>query len=192
MTTIIDARGLDCPQPVIKTKECVDKGCAELSVTVDNEIAAANVTRFHEGQGYSVSSRSDGTDFVIEGILADKGKEYIRKTDSYSLLFTSDKIGAASGGLGEVLMKSYLGTLVQRDIAPEAVALMNDAVMMAIGDSSSLDYLKELSDKGVKILVCGTCTKHFGVTEDIKVGVISNMFEITEAVFGAAKPIVLG
>ena len=69
---------------------------------------------------------------------------------------------------------------------------MNDAVMMAIGDSSSLDYLKELSDKGVKILVCGTCTKHFGVTEDIKVGVISNMFEITEAVFGAAKPIVLG
>lgn len=192
MTTIIDARGLDCPKPVIKTKECVDKGCTELSVTVDNAIAAANVTRFLEGQGYGVSSKQAGADFVIEALLVEKASEDIRKTDSYSLLFTSDKIGAVSGGLGEVLMKSYLGTLVQKETAPQAVALMNDAVMMAIGDSSSLDYLKELSDKGVKILVCGTCAKHFGITEDIKVGIISNMFEITEAVFGAAKPIVLG
>jgi hypothetical protein len=33
---------------------------------------------------------------------------------------------------------------------------------------------------------------HFGITENIRVGVISNMFEITEAVFGTSKPIVIG
>jgi hypothetical protein len=44
----------------------------------------------------------------------------------------------------------------------------------------------------VTVLVCGTCTKHFGITDDIAVGQISNMFEITETVFGASKPIVLG
>lgn len=42
---IVDARGLECPKPVIMTKEVVEKGCRELSVWIDNEIAAANVTR---------------------------------------------------------------------------------------------------------------------------------------------------
>ncbi|MFR5880996.1 MAG: hypothetical protein ACLUEQ_09425 [Cloacibacillus evryensis] len=45
---------------------------------------------------------------------------------------------------------------------------------------------------GTKILICGTCTKHFGITEAITIGTISNMFEISEAVFGTDKPIVLG
>ena len=187
----IDARGLECPKPVIKTKEQADKGCKELTVIVDNEVAASNVTRFLEGRGYKADRRAEGSDFVIEALLV-AAPEAPRASEDYAVLFTADKIGAESGGLGEVLMKSYLGTLVQKEEAPSAVALMNDAVLMTVGDSSALDYLKELSGKGVKILVCGTCAKHFGITEKVQVGVISNMFEITEAVYGASKQIVLG
>ncbi len=43
---IVDARGLDCPKPVILTKETVEKGCRSFAVWVDNEVAAANVARF--------------------------------------------------------------------------------------------------------------------------------------------------
>ena len=107
-------------------------------------------------------------------------------------MFTSDKIGAESGGLGDVLMKSCLGTLVQSEKAPSVIALMNSAVKMALSGSSCHDYLCELRDRGTLILVCGTCTKHFGITEAVSVGVISNMFEITEAVFGTSKPVVIG
>ena len=107
------------------------------------------------------------------------------------VLFTSDKIGSVSDGLGEVLMKSFLGTLVKSEKAPSVVALMNEAVHMAAESSSFCDHLSELRDRGT-LTVCGTCTKHFGITENIRVGVISNMFEITEAVFGTSKPIVIG
>lgn len=54
---IVDARGLDCPKPVILTKETVEKGCRSFAVWVDNEVAAANVARFLENKGFMVKKR---------------------------------------------------------------------------------------------------------------------------------------
>ncbi len=190
---IVDARGLDCPKPVILTKESVDKGCRDLAVWVDNEVAASNVARFLENRGFSVKKEYGEESIVLEAKIDPKNTSANpEKKKSWGILFTSDKIGAASEGLGEVLMKSFLGTLVQGEKPPTVVALMNDAVRMAAEGSSFCDHLSELRDRGTLILVCGTCTKHFGTTEDIRVGVISNMFEITEAVFGTSKPTVIG
>jgi hypothetical protein len=130
---------------------------------------------------------------VLEAKIESKeGESTPQKKGSIGIMFTSDKIGAESGGLGDVLMKSCLGTLVQSEKAPSVIALMNSAVKMAVSGSSCHDYLCELRDRGTLILVCGTCTKHFGITEAVSVGVISNMFEITEAVFGTSKPVVIG
>lgn len=188
---IIDARGLECPKPVIKAKEAAEKGENEFSVWVDNEVAVSNVTRFLEGQGFTVK-RNEKEHMMLDAVRTGECTCAVAAEGSCAVLFTSDKIGAESGGLGEVLMKGYIGTLVQKDVPPTAVALMNEGVKMALETSSVCDSLKALADKGVKILVCGTCAKHFGVTEQVKVGVISNMFEITEAVFGSPKPIVIG
>ncbi len=189
---IIDARGLDCPKPVIMTKEAVDKGCRSFVVWVDNEVAASNVARFLEGKGFSVKTEHGESSITIGAEQSSHVNMHEKKkSGSFSVMFTSDKIGADSDGLGEVLMKSYLGTLVQGEKAPAVVALMNSGVRMAAGGSSYYDYLTELNDRGTLILVCGTCTKHFGITEEIKIGIISNMFEITEAVFGTPKPIVI-
>ena len=49
----IDARGLSCPEPVIRT------------VMVDNVTAKENVSRFALHQGYKVSVKEDGEDFVL-------------------------------------------------------------------------------------------------------------------------------
>ena len=190
---IVDARGMDCPKPVILTKESIEKGCRDFVVWVDNEVAASNVARFLENSGFSVKKEYGEESIVLEAKIDPKNTSANpEKKKSWGILFTSDKIGAASEGLGEVLMKSFLGTLVQGEKPPTVVALMNDAVRMAAEGSSFCDHLSELRDRGTLILVCGTCTKHFGTTEDIRVGVISNMFEITEAVFGTSKPTVIG
>ena len=190
---IVDARGLDCPKPVIMTKETVDKGCRSFAVWVDNEIAASNVTRFLENKGFSVKKEYGETSIVLGAKL--NSKETVvspERKGSMSVMLTYDRIGADSEGLGEVLMKSYLGTLVQSEKPPSVIALMNNAVKMAVSGSSAFDYLCELSDRGSLILVCGTCTKHFGITDDVKIGIISNMFEITEAISGTTKTIVVG
>ncbi|MCD8163584.1 MAG: sulfurtransferase-like selenium metabolism protein YedF [Synergistaceae bacterium] len=191
--TEIDARKLECPKPVLLVKEEADKGAVQIRACVDNEVAAGNVTRFFESSGYA-DSREDGAEGIYitgkkSGETAAVQKDGGART---ALLFTSDKIGAPSDGLGEVLMKAYLGTLTKTSTPPAAIALMNEGVKMVLPEASTLDTLKELEAAGTKILICGTCTKHFGITDQITIGTISNMFEISEAVFGADKPIVLG
>lgn len=190
--TEIDARKLECPKPVLLTKEEADKGTAEICVCVDNEVAVGNVTRFFESRGYAAKREDKADGYYVTGVKTAGASEAHKAAGTTGILFTADKIGAESGGLGEVLMKSYIGTLVKAETPPAVIALMNEGVKMALPESSVCDSLKELAGKGTKILVCGTCTNHFGITEKVAVGVISNMFEITEAVFGTAKSIVLG
>lgn len=198
----INAIGFACPKPVMKTKEEVDSGAEEIRVRVDNEIAASNVTRFLQGQGFAVKREGAAPDIAVEGRKAQNKADQAKtqaheapaapKDGSWALLLLSDKIGADSDGLGDALMKAFLGTVAQSGNLPCAIALMNEGVKMALSDRSTSDTLGDLVCKGVHLLICGTCIKHFGIIDDIKIGVVSNMFEITDTVFSTSKPIVLG
>ena len=42
MAHVVDARGLSCPQPVIKTRAAMAEGGDEVTTIVDNAIAANN------------------------------------------------------------------------------------------------------------------------------------------------------
>ncbi len=53
----IDARGLSCPIPVVRTKEAIDqKPNIPLVVLVDNEVSKENVSRLAKSRGYSVET----------------------------------------------------------------------------------------------------------------------------------------
>ncbi|MDL2264601.1 sulfurtransferase-like selenium metabolism protein YedF [Synergistaceae bacterium OttesenSCG-928-I11] len=199
--TTIDARGQDCPRPVMMAREATERGVSELTVLVDNAVAASNVTRFLDRAGYSVARFEEGDDFrlvaqIARSTQAHTGAVFEIDADppsdaDYAFLISSRHIGAASDGLGEILMKSWLGTIKTHNPLPSVIALMNDGVKLALPGPEA-DTLRELEERGVELLVCGTCTKHFGITDEIAVGKISNMFEITEAVYGTSKPITIG
>ncbi len=190
----IDARKLECPKPVLLTKAETDKGTEELRVQVDNEVAVGNVTRFLESAGYEAKREDapDGKSFFVTGKKTGEAAAKQSGGRTTAILFASDKIGAESGGLGEVLMKAYLGTIAQAEVPPATIALMNEAVKMALPESSTFDTLKEIEKRGPRLLVCGTCAKHFEITERITIGVISNMFEIAGSLMDADKAIVHG
>ena len=61
----VDARGLSCPEPVIRTKNALASGEKTYIVMVDNVTARENVSRFAMHQGYQVSVKEDGEDFVL-------------------------------------------------------------------------------------------------------------------------------
>lgn len=192
----VDARGQLCPQPVMLAREAVQCGERELAVLVDNEISASNVTRFLENSGFEVTRSQEGENVVISArettgkTTRESAPE--EKPGDYAFLILSRYIGGEDAALGELLMKSFMGTLASRRPLPRVVALMNGGVKLALADSSCSDTLRELEAAGVAVLVCGTCAKHYDVTGQVAAGQISNMFEITEAVFAASKPIVLG
>ena len=57
MSTIIDARGLSCPQPVLVTLEAIaDEKADRLEISVDTDTAVENITRAVKTRGWSVST----------------------------------------------------------------------------------------------------------------------------------------
>ena len=50
---------------------------------------------------------------------------------------------------------------------------------------------KALADAGVEILVCGTCLSFYGLTDQLQVGTVSNMYDIVTRMQRAAKVVSL-
>jgi TusA-related sulfurtransferase len=62
----LNCRGLDCPQPVLRTKDFIEANphpSLAFTVVVDNAAAAQNVVRFVESQGFSASLEQNDNDF---------------------------------------------------------------------------------------------------------------------------------
>lgn len=63
--TIVDARGLSCPQPVLMTQQALLLSPDVCKVLVDNPAARANVTRFANKAGYSVDASEENGDYIL-------------------------------------------------------------------------------------------------------------------------------
>ena len=61
----LDCRGLECPLPVVKTKEALKEENV-VSTIVDNEIAVENLTKFAKVKNYTVNSKKEGKDYIVE------------------------------------------------------------------------------------------------------------------------------
>ena len=62
----IDARGLSCPEPVIRTKNALASGEKAYTVMVDNVTAKENVSRFANHQGYQVQVEEQDDDILLK------------------------------------------------------------------------------------------------------------------------------
>lgn len=66
MANIVDARGRSCPEPVIMTKNEIEKNPnVELQVLVDTHVAVENITRFVTGKGYNVNVDENNGEYKI-------------------------------------------------------------------------------------------------------------------------------
>ena len=61
----IDARGLSCPQPMILTKQYLDKNSDGCKILVDNPAAKENVIRYAKKAGYVVSIQEENSDILL-------------------------------------------------------------------------------------------------------------------------------
>lgn len=186
----IDCRGLACPQPVITTKKALEEMKeGDLLVIVDNPTARDNVQRFAQSQGATVKVEMKGEDFLL----------HIRKTETQGrghrmmeaqkvvVYINSHVMGFGEEALGRILMKSFLKTLLDLQPIPSKLIFINSGVRLTTEGSEVLESLRILSDKGVEIMSCGTCLDFYGLKEKLKVGVISNMFDIAQSLLEADR-----
>lgn len=64
--TIINAKGLSCPQPVLLTLAAIKKGEKNFTVLVDREVAKENVLRCIAKNKLNNSVREENGGYVIE------------------------------------------------------------------------------------------------------------------------------
>ncbi|MDR1713328.1 MAG: sulfurtransferase-like selenium metabolism protein YedF [Coriobacteriales bacterium] len=101
-------------------------------------------------------------------------------------------VGAGDEQLGYNLLKMAIYVLAAADEAPAALLFMNDGVKLPAGDDEDvLNDLRKLVERGSEVLVCGTCLNHYGLAEGLKVGTVSNMYDILGRMQQASQTITL-
>ena len=196
----VDARGKTCPIPVLLAKKELDGGCNDLTVAVDNQTAVENLTRLAASRGLQAASEEKDGVFTVR--MTGEGTAKAASEPVYAacgpagcgtaVFIGKDHVGDGAQELGYNLLKMALYTLGQSDDVPAYVLFMNGGVKLPAGDDQPvLDSIKTLIDKGAEVLVCGTCLSYYGLTDKLKVGAVSNMYEILGRMQKAAKVITL-
>jgi selenium metabolism protein YedF len=188
----VNAIGDACPIPVVKTKQAIASlnGPGQVEVLVDNEIAVQNLTKMANQKGYAVASRKEGegrfavTLTVGEGASAPEAEETVCRPDSRSgdlvVAVTSDAMGSGDDQLGRTLLKGFIYALTQQDTLPQTILFYNGGAKMTCEGSPALEDLRSLEAQGVRILTCGTCLNFYGLTDQLQVGSVTNMYDIVE------------
>jgi selenium metabolism protein YedF len=190
---VIDCRGLACPQPVVTTKKALEQlKEGELIVIVDNATSCNNVERFVRSQGCPVKIKETGKEFHIR-IQKSSGQdaEEMAKGDERAkrivVYINSHLLGAGDEALGAILMRAFLKILLEMKTKPSKLILINSGVRLASEGSEVLETLRALSEKGVEILSCGTCLDFYGLKDRLSIGVVSNMYDITQSLLEADR-----
>lgn len=195
----VDARGDQCPIPVVKTKKAIgemgNKGVLE--VLVDNETAVQNVTKMGKKQGAEVTSeKKSDKEFVLtlklSGEAPDQAalaaeEECAVEVRSNQIVVISDYVmGGGDDVLGEKLMKAFIFAVTQQENLPKAMVFYNGGAKLTVEGSESLEDLKSLEAQGVEIVTCGTCLDFYGIKDKLAVGAVTNMYDIVERMMEAS------
>ena len=193
----LNCQGLDCPQPVLRTKDFIEASPQALAFTVvvDNAAAAQNVVRFVESQGFSASLEQNDDDFEIKAEKSEEtGSESISKEPATSsektlVLIPKNTMGSGDDVLGAGLMLNFLNTLNEMGETLWRVIFLNSGIKLTIEGAKTLPAIQHLEAQGVSILVCGTCLTHFNLLDQKRVGETTNMLDIVTSMQLADKVI---
>lgn len=201
----VNALGLACPLPVVKTKEAIRElnGTAgEIRTLVDNDVAVQNLTKMAQQKGYEASSQQIepgkiAVTLKVPGNAPDNVDEPVAdmqpcdipqpgsRTRNIVCVFDSRYIGNGDDELGAILTKSFIFALTKQDMLPTTLLFYNGGAFITTTESDTLNDLKTLADQGVRIITCGTCLNHFGLTDQLRIGEVGNMYEIAECMMNA-------
>lgn len=209
MNKMIDARGKQCPIPVIETKKVLKElkeGMVE--VLVDNEIAVQNLTKMAKQMKLVSSSEKIAKDHYavrieLTGNETESHKDqnsnseteekivveqcYPDKREDTVVVLSSDHMGEGNEQLGKTLMKGFIYALTELENLPNKIILYNGGAKLSVEGSDSLEDLKLLEAQGVEILTCGACLNFYEIADKLSVGSVTNMYAIAEILSSSSK-----
>ena len=203
MDKSIDCRGLACPKPLLAVRDFLQAtpGTPAFVVTVDNDAARENVTRYCGTMGYGVTAQKEDRLWHLAATLTGEAASVTAQQAALEaacpvpgasrvcVVVTSAEFGNGSAELGSKLMKTFLATLPEFGDSLWRVIFLNGGVRLCAEGSHVLDELQKLHAGGTGILACGTCLEFFGLLEKKVLGETTNMMDVVTAMQVADKVI---
>lgn len=195
----VNALGEACPIPVVKALHAIQelKSADYVEVLVDNEIAVQNLTKLANSRNYGVKSEKlEEKKFQVTLTVGEPSESISYRREEAACIpdsrkkdmvvaISSEYMGTGDDTLGAVLMKGFLYALTQQEELPAAILFYNGGAKLTCEETPVLEDLRSMEAQGVEILTCGTCLNHYGLTDKLKVGSITNMYAIAEKMTGA-------
>ena len=185
---LLDCTKLECPMPVIKAKQELEKdGEMLLEVLVDNEIAVQNLTKLATSMGFKSSSKTQGDNFTVSiektstPSLNQAANDVIMADARQTVLIKSCFLGVGDEALGNTLMKAFIFTLTQSKPLPKKVMFLNSGVKLTTENEETVKNLQVLENEGTEIVSCGTCLDFYNLKDKLKVGSVGNMYDIVNS-----------
>lgn len=141
-----------------------------------------------ETEGIYLVHFSNGCEECQEVLNKIQGKKPL---GDWCIFVGKDIIGAGAEELGKSLMKMFFYTLSEDEDLPKAVLFMNDGVKVPTLNEQAIEHLEVLAQKGVNVLVCGACLNYYNLENELKVGTVSNMYDIVGVMKSTSKVITL-
>lgn len=177
----VNATGQICPTPIIMTKKALKEiETGQVEVSIDNAISAENIQKMCKEMGLSYEVKTEGEVFIITIEKTVQKAEEKKEEKGTVIVIDGDTMGKGDEALGKTLMKGFLYTFTEMENLPETIIFYNRGVFLAVEGSESVEDLKQLQERGVEILCCGACINFYGLQEKVKVGTITNMYNIIE------------
>ena len=189
----IDCRGLACSRPVIKTRDRLSEGSGAFTVLVDDEAARDNVSRFARNAGCSVEVTDTPEGFVVRVTPDEKAAETAEAAPvtcqapagNKVIFIGADEVGRGDRELGTTLAKAFLYACTENEDRPRRMVFMNSGVRLVTENDETVAHVTRLEEEGVEVVVCGTCLDFYGLKDNLRVGRVSNMYEIQSILIGA-------
>ena len=197
MTNIVDARGMACPIPVVKANQALAQMTEGiLEVHVDNPVAVENLKRMALQKGLPVKTEQPEDSHYVVTIpvtgAVDAAMPELTCTDCAGntvVAVDTDSMGRGNDELGAVLIKGFLFAVSRLETLPKTVLFYNGGAKLTTEGSASLEDLRLMEQQGVEILTCGTCLNYYGLTDQLAVGSVTDMYTIVERLSRAEKVI---
>lgn len=184
MKKSFDLRNLECPKPVIETKKIIEANPeSNIEIILNSTVSKENVLRFLTSLNIETEVQTKGNEIFINFISPKTNKiniseEYITcptKKLAKNIIISSNKLGSGDDKLGELLIKSFIYTLSERDIKPKNIFFVNSGVFLTVSGSQVLEEIRKIEEYGANIFSCGTCLDFYNLKEKLEVGKIGNM-----------------
>lgn len=192
----LDLRHLQCPEPVKVAKEELDSIKEGNLIILVKSPSNWNIERLAKKSGLKVSTTKHQDHYELNIIKTPYAKPQesafkklintiLRRSDNEEkdvmLIIGSDTIGKEDD-IGYVLTKGFFETMKVTGEIPHTIFFLNAGVKLTTINLEVLPILKDIEDMGVEIFSCGTCLRHYGLEDELKVGYRGTTSHIVEGI----------